>query len=112
MFGLSAVVYVIVAGLVVFALLRRRHQVSERFSHRFIMYGGLLVPAAILAVVAVFTVRTSNALVAGPPSVKIHVAGEQWWWRVDDPDLGITTANEIHVPVGDSAPPGSGRGRP
>ncbi len=73
---------------------------SERFGHRLILFGGVLVPVAILAVVAVFTVRTTNALVAGPAALQIHVAGEQWWWRVTYPDLGITTANEIHVPVG------------
>jgi cytochrome c oxidase subunit II len=100
MFGLSAVVYVIVAGLVVFAILRRRRQVSERLGHRLILYGGVLIPAAILGVVAVFTVRTTNALVAGPAALEIHVAGEQWWWRVTYPDLGIVTANEIHMPVG------------
>ena len=32
--------------------------------------------------------------------MQIHVSGEQWWWRVTYPDLGVTTANEIHVPVG------------
>lgn len=100
MFGLSAVVYVIVAGLVVFAVLRRRHDVSEHFGHRLIVYGGVLIPVAILGVVAVSTVRTTNALVAGPATLEIHVAGEQWWWRVTYPDLGISTANEIHVPVG------------
>jgi cytochrome c oxidase subunit 2 len=101
MFGLATAVFVIVTALVIFTISRRRpHRVSERFSHRLIVYGGLVVPIAILGVVAVFTIRTTNALVAGPADVEIHVAGEQWWWRVEYSDLGITTANEIHVPVG------------
>jgi cytochrome c oxidase subunit II len=35
--------------------------------------------------------------------VTIHVTGHQWWWEVtyldQEPDLQITTANEIHVPI-------------
>jgi cytochrome c oxidase subunit 2 len=38
------------------------------------------------------------------PTVKIKVTGYQWWWDVryegDQPDETFTTANEIHVPVG------------
>ncbi|MGH7699749.1 MAG: cytochrome c oxidase subunit II, partial [Gemmatimonadales bacterium] len=26
--------------------------------------------------------------------------GHQWWWEFRYPDLGITTANELHVPLG------------
>ena len=26
--------------------------------------------------------------------------GHQWWWAFDYPELGITTANEIHIPKG------------
>jgi cytochrome c oxidase subunit 2 len=32
-------------------------------------------------------------------AVKIRLIGHQWWWEVQYPDLGIITANEIHVPV-------------
>jgi cytochrome c oxidase subunit II len=35
--------------------------------------------------------------------ITINVTGHQWWWEVtyldSEPDLQITTANEIHVPV-------------
>ncbi len=105
---LASAVFVIVTGLVVVALLRRRRGVDvgsgpqdSRRDHRFILVGGLFVPTAILAVVAVFTVRTMNDILPASGVVHIHVAGEQWWWRVDYPDLGVTTANEVHVPVGE-----------
>jgi cytochrome c oxidase subunit II len=36
--------------------------------------------------------------------ITIQVTGHQWWWEVTysnpEPDLTVTTANEIHVPVG------------
>ncbi|MGI8794586.1 MAG: cytochrome c oxidase subunit II, partial [Acidimicrobiales bacterium] len=28
------------------------------------------------------------------------VIGHQWWWEFNYPDLGITTANEMHIPAG------------
>ena len=30
----------------------------------------------------------------------IVVRGHQWWWEVEYPGRGLTTANEIHIPVG------------
>lgn len=37
--------------------------------------------------------------------VVIEVVGHQWWWEVNypnsDPSMTVTTANEIHVPVGE-----------
>jgi cytochrome c oxidase subunit II len=28
------------------------------------------------------------------------VVGHQWWWEIQYPDLGLTTANELHMPAG------------
>jgi cytochrome c oxidase subunit II len=41
--------------------------------------------------------------VAGNGPIAIQVTGHQWWWEVNypnsEPDLRVTTANEIHVPL-------------
>ena len=105
MFVLAAGVFVIVTAFVVWAIVHRRADTvtpsaSERRDRRFVLIGGLVVPSIVLAVVAVATVRTTNALQATGSGLQIHVSGVEWWWRVTYPDLGITTANEIHVPVG------------
>lgn len=40
----------------------------------------------------------------GPEALRIEITGNQWWWNVEydnpDPSLRVTTANEIHIPVG------------
>jgi cytochrome c oxidase subunit 2 len=40
----------------------------------------------------------------GPEALSIEITGNQWWWHVEydnpDPSLRVTTANEIHIPVG------------
>ncbi len=107
MFGLAAAVYVLVAGLVLWAIARGRRRERGQAPKRgpsdglFIWGGGLLMPVAVLAVLAVVTVTTTKD-VRQPSSdeLRIHVAGEQWWWDITYPDGGVRTANEIHVPVG------------
>jgi len=108
MFVMATGVYVIVMALVFVAATRRAPAISEdkrrRFDNRFIVIGGLVVPGIILGITAVATVDVANELSpaaeAAQAPVRITVVGEQWWWRIDYPDAGVVTANEIHVPVG------------
>jgi cytochrome c oxidase subunit 2 len=64
-----------------------------------------LVPALLLAVVAVPTARTIFYTYrdAPPGALEVDVRGYQWWWRFAYPLPNgdtVVTANEIHVPVG------------
>ena len=61
-----------------------------------------LIPAVILVFIAVPTVRTIviTQAAAAPGSLNIDVTGHQWWWEFKYPEYGITTANEIYLPVG------------
>ena len=73
------------------------------------------------AVVSACVVISAAILLSSPsatssPAVRIHalaesadpltikVIGHQWWWEVNYPDQlpsnTVTTANEIHIPVG------------
>jgi cytochrome c oxidase subunit 2 len=35
-----------------------------------------------------------------PHDLQLHVIGHRWWWEFDYPELGIKTANELHIPTG------------
>lgn len=61
-----------------------------------------IAPAIILAFIAVPTVKTIFQTAAMPPhpGLEVKVVGHQWWWEFQYPGLGVTTANELHVPVG------------
>jgi cytochrome c oxidase subunit 2 len=61
-----------------------------------------IIPAFILAIIAVPTVQTIFRTSATPtePEVEVEVIGHQWWWEYRYPALGVVTANELHVPVG------------
>ena len=104
MFGLSAAVYVVVAGFILVAVVRGRRAGPEppdaRKDERFIWIGGLLMPVLILAVLAVVTVTSTRDLrLDDPNAVRIEVIGKRWWWDVRYPDERVASANEVHVPV-------------
>jgi cytochrome c oxidase subunit 2 len=52
------------------------------------------------------SVLTGRALgsLADPEALQIRITGYQWWWNIEylnaDPSLQVTTANELHLPVG------------
>lgn len=61
------------------------------------------IPALVLAMIAVPTVRTifrTYEIPKGDGVLQVEVIGHQWWWEFRYPQLGLTTANELHVPVG------------
>ncbi len=105
-FGVGATVYAIVAGLVVFGALRKGSaEVDEHRRKRemiVITLGGVAIPFLILLFFAGVTVNATAHLRQNAPSnsVQIEVTGKRWWWQVRYPGLGIETANEIHIPVG------------
>lgn len=64
-----------------------------------------LVPAVLISIVAVPTVRTIFYTYrdAPPDALTVEVEGWQWWWAFRYPMANgdtIVTANEFHVPVG------------
>jgi cytochrome c oxidase subunit 2 len=64
-----------------------------------------LIPALLIGVIAVPTVRTIFSTQAEAPAgaLTVDVLGYQWWWEFRYPMPNgdtVVTANEIHVPVG------------
>ena len=63
-----------------------------------------LVPAVILAIIAVPTVRAIFATQPepSPDALVVNVTGKQWWWEVKYVvgNDTVRTANEVHVPIG------------
>jgi cytochrome c oxidase subunit 2 len=63
--------------------------------------GWTIVPALILLVVAVFTIRTIFDLAEEPKGdvLQVETIGKQWWWQFNYPDAEVVTANELIIPV-------------
>jgi cytochrome c oxidase subunit 2 len=113
LFGLGTAIYVMFLVLLGWPLLRRRarakapaaddgSELASRVAQRWIVAGGVVLPAVVLPVALGFSVAAMHALPSTAPrgSIVVEVVGFQWWWSVRYPAHGITTANEIHIPVG------------
>ena len=69
-----------------------------------------MIPIVTVFVLFLATARTIyDVQGAVPPAdaLNVTVVGHQWWWEIRYPELGIVTANELHVPVSES-----GKARP
>jgi cytochrome c oxidase subunit 2 len=106
-FWWALVVFVVVEGLLCYAVLRFRHRGGRPapkpvHGHTALEIAWTLAPAVILVFVAVPTMRTIFATAGEAPAtaLKVAVVGHQWWWEFRYPDLSIVTANELHLPVG------------
>lgn len=109
MLVLSAIVFVLVEGLLVYNVVRFRKRPGDDsipqqiYRHVRLEVIWTAIPLLVVTVLFGYTVRTTFAI-AAPPSqpsdLKVHVIGHRWWWEFRYPDLGIVTANELHVPKG------------
>jgi cytochrome c oxidase subunit 2 len=61
-----------------------------------------VLPAVILVLIAVPTVRTIFISQATAPAnaIRVNVIGHQWWWEFEYPQYGFKTANELYLPTG------------
>lgn len=108
-FGIAVAVFVIVESLLLYSVIRFQRKSDDEMPKQ--VHGNVkleiawtLAPALVLAVVFGITFQTINSLAEFPKdSLKIKVTGHQWWWQVEYPDLGIVTANEIHLPLDQAA---------
>jgi cytochrome c oxidase subunit II len=113
--GITAVIFLIVAGFAIYTLIRfgRRPanpdlEPAQVYGSKQIELAWTVVPFLIVVVLFLVTARYVWGIErrAQPPdALEITVVGNQWWWEIRYPKLGIVTANEIHVPVSDAARP-------
>jgi cytochrome c oxidase subunit 2 len=107
-FAVAAIVFVGVEGLLLFTILRFRRRSGQGIpvqthGNTTLEIAWSIAPALVLVVVVVPTIQTifTNA---SPPAdrevLEVTVTGHQWWWEFEYPSLGVTTANELHIPAG------------
>src|SRR4051794_18470729 len=112
MFAVCTVVFLLVLGSYLYGAVsaRRRDRVADGPTPErrmtFAVGGAVAVTVAILFVFLVVSVLAGRQVsaVASPHPLTISVIGHQWWWEVhyldQTPSQQVTSANEIHVPVG------------
>ncbi len=103
----GTIVFVLVEGALVYIVFRYRRTGEDvippqTHGHVLLEITWTLIPAAILAFIAVPTVKTIFETQAPAPanSLVIEVTGHQWWWEFRYPEYKFSTANEIYIPKG------------
>ena len=104
-------VFVLVEGILVYALIRFRRRPGREPSRT---HGNLpleitwtIIPTVLVLGLGIWSVFTLFDLEDPPSSeenvLQVTVTGHQWWWEFEYPDAGggkrITTANELRIPV-------------
>jgi cytochrome c oxidase subunit 2 len=110
--AVAAVIGVAVIGATIYTAIRYRQRPGrddrpkQIHGSTAVEIGWTLVPAVILAVIAVPTVGLIFELndKPEPNALEVTAVGKQWWWQFEYPaargGTKVVTANELHIPVG------------
>lgn len=107
MLYLLSAIYVIVMIVLVVAAFRRRDRASDEKRISRTVTGSVIISTVILFGLLVSSFLVGRAIYFTPDKTNlmtIEVNAHQWWWDVrynnPVPSQIVTTANEIHIPVG------------
>ncbi len=110
---ICTVIFVVVSALLAYGLVKYRERKADALDEPPQVYGSseielawTVIPILLVFIFFLATARTLNAVQNAQPSpgaVHVTVVGHQWWWEIRYPELGITTANELHMPASDPA---------
>jgi cytochrome c oxidase subunit 2 len=107
MCGFAVLVLLTITALWLYALRRAPRefdpQQARRIQRRWLIGGGLVLPGVSILGLLLYGLPAGRSLlplpVEGPQPLRIEVTGHQWWWQVHYPDSGVTTANQLILPV-------------
>jgi len=115
MLAICAAIFLVVGGLLLFTIVRFRSRKTDNSREPVQVYGSNRIEIAWtvipVLIVIVLSMATARAVVEvqnkkmPPDALKVTVVGHQWWWEIRYPELGIVTANELHVPQSTLAKP-------
>lgn len=107
MFSFFTLVFVTVVGLWIHAM--RKHgtprdaEHARRLHNRWIIGGGILLPLISVTAILTFGIPAGQRIQLLDPDdapLVVEAIAHQWWWEFRYPDLEITTANHLVLPVG------------
>jgi cytochrome c oxidase subunit II len=112
---ITGIIFAVVSTLLVYSILKFRSTSATANSEPAQVYGSTqielgwtIIPILIVVVLFVATARGIHEIQDAPmpaSAVEVTVIGHQFWWEYRYPQLGVVTANELHIPVSDPAHP-------
>lgn len=111
--AITLAIFLIVAGLLLYVLIRYRHRPGDSDREPAQIYGSnqielswTVIPILIVVMLFLSTTRVilgTQAIPKPESAFNVTVIGHQFWWEYRYPGLGIVTANELHIPISDPA---------
>lgn len=112
---ISAGIFLVVAGLTVYTIIRFRSPRDDDGREPPQIYGSnqielawTVIPLLIVLILFLVSARTIYEVEGKKRpenALQVTVVGHQWWWEIKYPSLGFVTANEVHVPVSEPGEP-------
>jgi cytochrome c oxidase subunit 2 len=110
--AITAAIFLTAAGVLAYVLIRYRQRATDSadneppqiYGSNQIEISWTVIPIIIVVVLFLTTARVifSTEYATKPDTaLDVIVIGHQFWWEFRYPKLGITTANELHIPVSD-----------
>jgi cytochrome c oxidase subunit 2 len=113
--GVTLGIFLVVAGMLLYALIRYRQRPEDSNREPAQIYGSnqielswTVIPILIVVMLFLATTRVilgTQAIPKPDSAMNVTVIGHQFWWEYRYPQLGVVTANELHIPVSDPAHP-------
>jgi len=102
--GAVAIWGIVIAGAVLAVFFKPGPNYAKWSANAVIIGGGVVFPSVTLAALLVFGLQYLAPESPGDGSWRVHVTGEQWWWRVAYEAPGgerVIDANQVHLPAGE-----------
>ncbi len=115
--GVTTSIFLTVGGLLLYVVVRYRHRANDAnaaqeppqiYGSTQIELSWTVIPILIVVMLFLATARIIFATQDHPKpanALDVTVIGHQFWWEYHYPQLGIVTANELHIPVSDPQHP-------
>jgi len=106
-FWWTMIILAVVWALMTYILIRFRERPGQEKpkpirGHMGLEIAWTIAPAIVVVAIVIPTIRGVFQLQRPPEgdALVVEVTGKRYWWSFNIPELGVTTANELHLPVG------------
>jgi cytochrome c oxidase subunit 2 len=103
----TLVIFILVEAALLYACWRFRDRPGapipkQIHGHTVLEISWTVAFAVVLLIIGIPTIKIIFKTQEAPAAtdLRVDVAGKQWWWEFKYPELNVTTANELHLPVG------------
>ena len=105
-FWWTMIILVVVWALMAYILIRFREKPGQErpkpiHGHMGLEIAWTIAPAIIVVAIVIPTIKGVFELQRPPEgdALVVEVTGKRYWWSFHYPELGVTTANELHLPI-------------